>query len=105
MTLPNSDIIVVHRSDGSGTTSIFTDYLAAVSADWKAKVGAGTSVNWPVGLGGKGNEGVAGTVSQNDGSIGYVELAYAKQNKIAYRQHEERGGHGGRPPPPAPRTP
>lgn len=83
LTLPNKDIIVVHRSDGSGTTFIFTDYLSAVSADWKDTVGQGTSVEWPVGLGGKGNEGVAGTVSQNDGSIGYVELAYATQNKLA----------------------
>lgn len=81
--LPDKDIIVVHRSDGSGTTFIFTDYLSSVSEEWKNTVGKGTSVEWPVGLGGKGNEGVAGTVSQNDGSIGYVELAYAKQNKLA----------------------
>ncbi len=79
--LPNTDIIVVHRSDGSGTTYIFTDYLSKVSPEWKTKVGNATSVQWPVGLGGKGNEGVYGTVSQNDGSIGYVELAYAIQNK------------------------
>ncbi len=79
--LPDQDIIVVHRSDGSGTTYIFTDYLSKVSADWKSQVGNGTSVQWPVGLGGKGNEGVYGTVSQNPGSIGYVELAYAIQNK------------------------
>lgn len=83
LTLPDKDILVVHRSDGSGTTFIFTDYLAAVSEEWKSSVGQGTSVEWPVGLGGKGNEGVAGTVSQNDGSIGYVELAYAQQNKLA----------------------
>ena len=82
LTLPNKDIIVVHRSDGSGTTFIFTDYLSAVSTEWKDKVGANSSVKWPVGLGGKGNEGVAGTVQQNDGAIGYVELAYAKQNKL-----------------------
>lgn len=81
--LPDKDIIVVHRSDGSGTTFIFTDYLSAVSEEWKNTVGKGTSVEWPVGLGGKGNEGVAGTVIQNDGAIGYVELAYAKQNKLA----------------------
>lgn len=83
LTLPDKDILVVHRSDGSGTTFIFTDYLSTVSEEWKNTVGQGTSVEWPVGLGGKGNEGVAGTVSQNDGSIGYVELAYAKQNKLA----------------------
>jgi len=81
--LPNKDIIVVHRSDGSGTSFIFTSYLSAVSEEWKNTVGMGTSVDWPVGLGGKGNEGVAGTVTQNDGAIGYVELAYAQQNKLA----------------------
>ncbi len=79
--LPDQDIIVVHRSDGSGTTYIFTDYLSKVSPEWKNKVGNATSVQWPVGLGGKGNEGLYGTVSQNDGAIGYVELAYAVQNK------------------------
>jgi phosphate transport system substrate-binding protein len=79
--LPDKDIIVVHRSDGSGTTYIFTDYLSKVSAEWKDQVGNASSVKWPVGLGGKGNEGVYGTVSQNDGAIGYVELAYAIQNK------------------------
>jgi phosphate transport system substrate-binding protein len=78
------DIAVIHRSDGSGTTNIFTDYLSTVSADWKAKVGKGTSVNWPVGLGGRGNAGVAGLVQQTPGGIGYVELAYAKQNKLPY---------------------
>lgn len=83
LTLPNKDIIVVHRSDGSGTSSIFTGYLSSVSEEWKNSVGQGTSVEWPVGLGGKGNEGVAGTVAQNDGAIGYVELAYAKQNSLA----------------------
>jgi phosphate transport system substrate-binding protein len=82
--LPDQDIIVVHRSDGSGTTYIFTDYLSKVSDEWKTKVGNATSVNWPVGLGGKGNEGVSGTLAQNDGSIGYVELAYAIGNKLAY---------------------
>jgi phosphate transport system substrate-binding protein len=79
--LPDQDIIVVHRSDGSGTTYIFTDYLSKVSPEWKDKVGNAASVQWPVGLGGKGNEGVYGTVSQNEGAIGYVELAYAIQNK------------------------
>ena len=82
--LPASDILVVHRSDGSGTSYVFTDYLAAVSPDWAAKPGKGKEVQWPVGLGGKGNEGVAGQVKQLPGSIGYVELAYAKQNKLAY---------------------
>ncbi len=81
LTLPDQDIIVVHRSDGSGTTFIFTDYLSKVSSEWKDTVGNSSSVQWPVGLGGKGNEGVYGTVSQNDGAIGYVELAYAIQNK------------------------
>jgi phosphate transport system substrate-binding protein len=82
--LPATDILVVHRSDGSGTSYVFTDYLAAVSPDWAAKPGKGKEVQWPVGLGGKGNEGVAGQVKQLPGSIGYVELAYAKQNKLAY---------------------
>jgi phosphate transport system substrate-binding protein len=81
--LPAKDIIVVHRSDGSGTTYIFTDYMSSVSDEWKTTVGTATSVEWPVGLGGKGNEGVSGTVSQNDGSIGYVELAYATANKLS----------------------
>jgi phosphate transport system substrate-binding protein len=82
--LPNADIVVVHRSDGSGTTFVWTDYLSKVSPDWKSKVGANTSVNWPVGLGGKGNEGVSGQVKQLPNSIGYVELLYAVQNKMAY---------------------
>lgn len=81
---PNQDIIVVHRSDGSGTTFIWTDYLSKVSADWKSQVGANTSVKWPKGLGGKGNEGVAGSIRQLAGSIGYVELIYAVQNHITY---------------------
>jgi len=81
---PNQDIIVVHRSDGSGTSFIWTDYLSKVSAEWKSSVGSGTSVKWPKGLGGKGNEGVAGSIRQLPGSIGYVELIYAVQNKIAY---------------------
>jgi phosphate transport system substrate-binding protein len=80
--LPNADILVVHRSDGSGTTFIFTDYLTKVSADWAAGPGKGKEVKWPVGLGGQGNEGVAGQVKQTPGSIGYVELAYARQNKL-----------------------
>ena len=84
VSLPGTDIAVVHRSDGSGTTYIFCDYLAKVSPEWKSKVGIATSVNWPVGVGGKGNEGVAGLVSQTPGSIGYVELIYALQNKISY---------------------
>jgi phosphate transport system substrate-binding protein len=82
--LPNQPVIVIHRSDGSGTTYIWTDYLSKVSTDWKNQVGKGTSVKWPVGLGGKGNEGVAGMIRQMQGSIGYVELIYAVQNHIAY---------------------
>jgi phosphate transport system substrate-binding protein len=82
--LPNAPIVVVHRSDGSGTTFIFTDYLSKVSPDWKGQVGTGTSVKWPVGLGGKGNEGVAGMIRQMQGAIGYIELIYAVQNNIPY---------------------
>jgi phosphate transport system substrate-binding protein len=82
--LPDTDIVVVHRSDGSGTSFCWSDYLSKVSPEWKSKVGASTSVNWPVGLGGKGNEGVSGLVKQQPNSIGYVELAYAVQNKLAY---------------------
>ena len=82
--LPGNDIVVIHRSDGSGTTYIWTDYLSKVSDEWKNKVGKGTSVNWPVGLGGKGNEGVAGLIQQTPNSIGYVELIYAIQNHISY---------------------
>ncbi len=81
---PNTSIIVVHRSDGSGTTYIFTDYLSKVSSEWKNTVGKGTSPRWPTGLGGKGNEGVSGSIRQLPGSIGYVELIYAVQNKIPY---------------------
>ena len=84
VTLPNQDIIVVHRSDGSGTSFGFTDYLSKVSPEWQQKVGKGTSVNWPVGLGGRGNEGVSATVSQTPGAIGYTELAYAMINKIPF---------------------
>ena len=82
--LPNQNINVVHRSDGSGTTYVFTDYLSKVSSDWKSGPGKGTSVKWPVGIGGKGNEGVAGTIRVVDGAIGYVELIYALQNKITF---------------------
>jgi phosphate transport system substrate-binding protein len=82
--LPAEDIVVVHRADGSGTTYCWTDYLSKVSDEWKTKVGKGTSVNWPVGLGGKGNEGVTGTVKNTSNSIGYVELIYAESNKIPY---------------------
>ena len=84
VTLPGTDITVVHRSDGSGTTYIWTDYLGKVSPAWKMKVGVGQAPNWPAGIGGKGNEGVAGLVTQSPGSIGYVELVYAIQNKISY---------------------
>ncbi len=82
--LPGNDIVVVHRSDGSGTSYIWTDYLSKISDEWKSKVGKGSSVNWPVGLGGKGNEGVAGLVKQTANAFGYVELIYAIQNKMPY---------------------
>ncbi|HTX14408.1 MAG TPA: phosphate ABC transporter substrate-binding protein PstS [Candidatus Baltobacteraceae bacterium] len=82
--LPSDDIVVVHRSDGSGTTFVWTDYLSKVSGDWKSKVGSNTSVNWPVGLGGKGNEGVAGLVQQTPDALGYVELIYALQNHMSF---------------------
>jgi phosphate transport system substrate-binding protein len=82
--LPKDDIVVIHRADGSGTTYIWSDYLSKVSDEWKTKVGKGTSVNWPVGLGGKGNEGVAGLLKQTPDSIGYIELIYAVQNKLPY---------------------
>lgn len=95
--LPNKAIIVTRRSDGSGTTYIFTDYLSKVSKDWESKVGKGTSVNWPVGLGGKGNEGVAGLVKQTEGAIGYVELAYAVQNKLSYANLQNKAGNFIRP--------
>jgi phosphate transport system substrate-binding protein len=90
--LPATAISVVHRSDGSGTTFIWTNYLSKVSADWKSKVGEGTAVSWPTGVGGKGNEGVASYVQRIDGSIGYVEYAYAKQNKMAFVLVKNRGG-------------
>jgi phosphate transport system substrate-binding protein len=92
VTLPDTPIAVVHRSDGSGTTNIFTDYLSAVSPAWKQRVGKGTSVNWPVGLGGKGNEGVTGQAKQTPGAIGYVELAYAVQNKLPYAALQNQAG-------------
>src|ERR1700688_1565887 len=90
--LPGNEIIVVHRSDGSGTTYIWTDYLSKVSDEWKNKVGKGTSVNWPVGLGGKGNEGVAGQVKETPNALGYVELIYAIQNKMAYGKVKNSSG-------------
>jgi phosphate transport system substrate-binding protein len=92
VTLPNQTIIVVHRSDGSGTTYIFTDYLSKVSSEWANGPGKGTSVKWPVGLGGKGNEGVAGMIRQMQGGIGYIELIYAVQNKIDYGLVKNAGG-------------
>ena len=90
--LPGSDITVVHRSDASGTSYIFVDYLAKLSPEWKTKVGVATAVNWPTGIGGKGNEGVAGLVTQSPGSIGYVELIYALQNKINYGSVQNMAG-------------
>lgn len=90
--LPNQDILVVHRSDGSGTSYIFTDYLSKISSPWNNKVGKGTSVNWPVGLGGKGNEGVTGLVKQTPGSIGYVELIYALSNEMPYADVKNQAG-------------
>ncbi len=90
--LPGTDITVCHRSDGSGTTYIWVDYLSKVSPEWKKKVGVATSVNWPAGIGGKGNEGVAGLVKQTPGSIGYVELIYALQNKIDYGSVQNMAG-------------
>jgi phosphate transport system substrate-binding protein len=90
--LPNKDILVVHRSDGSGTTYIFTDYLSATSPAWASGPGKGKDVQWPVGLGGKGNEGVAGQVRQLPGSIGYIELAYARQNKLPYAAMKNASG-------------
>jgi phosphate transport system substrate-binding protein len=91
--LPANDIVVVHRSDGSGTTYIWTDYLSKVSDNWKNKVGKGTSVNWPVGLGGKGNEGVTGLIKQTPNSIGYVELIYAAQNSVPYGSVKNSSGN------------
>jgi phosphate transport system substrate-binding protein len=90
--LPDQQIVVAHRSDGSGTTFIFSDYLTKVSKDWETKVGRGTSVNWPVGLGGKGNEGVSGLVKQTPGALGYVELAYAVKNNLPYASIKNKAG-------------
>ena len=90
--LPGSAIAVVHRSDGSGTTFVFATYLSRVSADWKSSVGAGTSIDWPIGIGAKGNEGVAGNVAQNAGSIGYVEYAYALQNHLRFAKMINKDG-------------
>ena len=90
--LPGDDIVVVHRSDGSGTSFIWTDYLSKVSPEWQQKVGKGTSVNWPVGLGGKGNEGVSALIQQTPGSLGYVELIYAIQNHIPYGKVKNAAG-------------
>jgi phosphate transport system substrate-binding protein len=90
--LPSEDITVVHRADGSGTSFLFTDYLSKVNADFKAKVGAGTAVKWPTGVGGKGNEGVAANVQRIKNSIGYVEYAYAKRNKMSHAQLKNRDG-------------
>jgi phosphate transport system substrate-binding protein len=93
LTLPRQDIIVVHRSDGSGTTYVWVDYLTKVSPEWAQKVGRGTSVNWPVGLGGRGNEGVTATVRQTPGGIGYVELGYALINKMAFGLVRNKSGN------------
>ncbi len=92
VSLPNADIVVVHRSEGSGTSYCLTDYLSKVSQEWKSKVGRGVSVNWPVGLGGKGNEGVSGLVKQTANSIGYVELIYALQNNLSYASVKNAAG-------------
>ena len=92
VSLPANNIVVVHRSEGSGTTYIWTDYLSKISDEWKTKVGKGASVNWPVGLGGKGNEGVTGTVKNTPNSIGYVELIYAIQNKMPYGRVKNSSG-------------
>lgn len=91
--LPNTPIVIAHRSDGSGTTNIFTTYLAAVSTDWNTSPGKGSSVNWPAGLGGKGNEGVAGLIKQTPGAIGYIELAYAMQNKMSFAKLQNKAGN------------
>jgi len=91
--LPNTPIVVAHRSDGSGTSNIFTTYLSKVSEDWSTKVGKGSSVNWPIGLGGKGNEGVAGLIKQTPGAIGYVELAYALQNNMSFVKLQNKSGN------------
>jgi phosphate transport system substrate-binding protein len=91
--LPSTAILIAHRSDGSGTTNIFTTYLAKVSKDWETKVGKGSAVNWPTGMGGKGSEGVSGTVKQTPGAIGYVEMSYAIQNKMPYARVQNKAGN------------
>lgn len=93
VTLPNTDILVVHRAEGSGTTYIFVDYLSSVSPEWAQKVGRGTAVRWPAGLGAKGNEGVTGQIKQMPGAIGYVELAYAMQNHLPFANVKNKMGH------------
>ncbi|MFT4114515.1 phosphate ABC transporter substrate-binding protein PstS [Silvibacterium sp.] len=93
VTLPNQNIVVVHRADGSGTTNAFTTYLSAVSQDWQSKVGKGNNVSWPVGLGGKGSEGVTGQLRQAPGAIGYVELTYAQQNKLPVAKIKNQAGN------------
>jgi len=92
VSLPSTAILIAHRSDGSGTTNIFTTYLAKVSNDWNSKVGKGSAVNWPAGIGGKGNEGVAGLIKQTPGAIGYIELAYAVQNSMPYATMQNKAG-------------
>ena len=91
--LPATAIVIAHRADNSGTTNIFTTYLSKVSDEWNTKVGKGSGVNWPVGLGGKGNEGVAGTIKQTPGAIGYIELAYANQNNMPYAKVQNKAGN------------
>jgi phosphate transport system substrate-binding protein len=93
VSLPTKPVLIVHRSEGSGTTDIFTDYLTKVSAEWKSKVGRGSSVQWPTGIGGQGNEGVANSIRNTVGGIGYIELAYARQNKIPYGSVKNRSGN------------
>lgn len=91
--LPDLPVVIAHRSDGSGTSNIFTSYLSMISTEWAGRVGRGSSVNWPAGLGGKGNEGVAGLIRQTHGAIGYIELAFAMQNKMAFGKIRNRSGH------------
>lgn len=93
VSLPVKPVLIVHRSEGSGTTDIFTDYLTKVSAEWKSKVGRGSSVQWPIGIGGQGNEGVANSIRNTVGGVGYIELAYARQNKIPYASVKNRSGN------------
>lgn len=91
--IPNTPVVIAHRSDGSGTTNIFTTYLSKVSPEWNTSPGKGSSINWPAGLGGKGNEGVAGLVKQTPGAVGYIELAYAMQNKMAFAKIQNKAGN------------